>query len=109
MKKMFLIFGFLALASIAASAAPVTYQFDGYCDSMTVNLFGTPKTIFGGTHNFFDCANSVDIGGFKHGVSTVYQTGYGAVLDASDPIGPYIIGPVSIQFLINALHGQCSW
>jgi hypothetical protein len=109
MKRMFLIFGFVALASIAASAAPVTYQFDGYCDSMTINLYGVPKTIFGGTHNFGDCANNFNIGGFKHGVATVYQTGTGAVIDAGDPLFGLFGVNASLQFLINKNNLQCSW
>lgn len=111
MKKMFLIFGILALTSLCASAATTTYNFtfDGYCDGMTLNLYkpaGLPKVIFGGTHNNWDCAGNFGyVGGFKHAINAGYQPGsIGAVLDVSDPIGPYFIGPVSVQFLVNTVY-----
>jgi hypothetical protein len=91
MKKMLLVLSFIALATLAANAKDSFYNFtfDGYCDGMSLRLYTpnpgvTPKTIVGGTHNFFDCANTEAVGGFKHALSPAYQLSTGAVLDVSD-------------------------
>ena len=89
MKKMLLVLCFIALATFTASAKDSFYNFtfDGFCDGMSLRLYAVApgnKALIGGTHNFFDCANTEAVGGFKHGLNAAYQLSTGAVLDVSD-------------------------
>jgi len=110
MKKVVLVFCFLAVSSLAASASiNGTYQFDGYCDGLNIHVYGSPQTIFGGTHLMADCFQDILGGGFKHGLAPVYQTGTGAVLDFSDPLFGLNGDNSSLQIILNVNNGQCSW
>jgi hypothetical protein len=110
MKKMLLVFCFLTMASVAASASiNGTYQLDGFCDGINIHLYGVPQTIFGGTHLLADCVQNTLGGGFRHDLSPVYQTGTGAVLDFSDPLFGMYGENSSLQIILNVNHGQCSW
>ncbi len=106
MKKMLLVLSLVALACTMASAKAFTANFDGYCDSITINPTAAPVS-FGGTHNFFDCSNTEDIGGFKHGLSAVFQYpgSIGAVYDVSDEQMPIVgFGWISSQYEINKTY-----
>src|SRR3989442_10249356 len=75
MKKLLLVMTVVLVGSLAASAAPVTFNFtfDGFCDYMTTTRYtpgvGFPKKFLTGVHHVLDgCGFGVntDVGGFQH-------------------------------------------
>jgi len=82
--------------------------FDDYCDGLTLNLYaakGLPKVIIGGTHNNYDCLGGIhNVGGFKHPLYPGYQLGTGPVLDITFPAGPWNMGALAGQFIINTTN-----
>jgi hypothetical protein len=122
MKKMLVVLGFVALASLAASAASHTLTFDGFCDGMTLvnptgfTQLGLKKAqLVGGTHNNYDCAGSVaSVSGFKMSfpatIAPMDQVGAsGPVLNVGSPI----IGPATnLSYSVHvktAAQPFCIW
>ncbi len=107
MKKMLVVLSMIALISAVAFAAPkpFTANFDGYCDSITINPTAAPVS-FGGTHNLYDCANTEAIGGFKHGLNAAFQYpgSIGSVYDVSDEAFGLQGAPYSLQYEINKTY-----
>lgn len=111
MKKMLLLFCFVAVASLAANASNFTVAFTGYCDGLAVN---NPAGLsFGGTHLLGDCVNNQFGGGFKHAAATfTYYTG--SAYDFSDPLFGLQGFNSSLQFLVQVSGtvkrpGKCGW
>lgn len=101
---------FLCLSALAA-AKSTTYNFifatpsgDEYCDSVTVTLTSSPKTVLYGTHNNWDCDGSnTNIGGFKATVAPAYQyLAKGATFLLSDP---FLGGNESATYQVNPVYG----
>ncbi len=94
----------------ATQPRPTVYNiaFDDYCDGLTLNLYaakGLPKVIIGGTHNNYDCLGGIhNVGGFKHALDPGYQLGKGPVLDITFPAGPWNMGALAGQFIINTTN-----
>jgi len=122
MKKMLLVMTVVLVGSLAASAAPVTFNFtfDGFCDYMTTTRYtpgaGFPKKFLTGVHHVFDgCGFGVntDVGGFQHGNPSAIPPNVAPVNDYSDPYEGTAYGaPYSLQYLVhepNATHPACVW
>ena len=111
MKKMLLLFCFVAVASLAASATSFTVSFTPYCDGMAVH---NPSGIsFGGTHILGNCVNNYYGGGFKHG-ATGFTYYAGSAYDFSDPLYGMEGINSSLQYLLSVTGtarrpGNCGW
>jgi hypothetical protein len=111
MKKMFLLFCFIALASLAANAHVVTVQFTGYCDGMYIN--NPSGIIFGGQHILGNCVNNQNGGGFVHAAAGyTYYTG--VAYDFSDPLFGLDGSNSSLQYLLQVAGTvkrttKCGW
>jgi hypothetical protein len=112
MKKLLLLFCFVALATLAANANVVTVSFAPYCDGMYINNPSGP--IFGGQHINATCSGAnTNGGGFVHGAPgfTYYpNTAY----DFSDPLFGLLGENSSIQFLLQVKGTvkkpvECGW
>ncbi len=120
MKKMLLVMTVVLVGSLAASAAPVTFNFsfDGFCDQMETTRYtpgaGFPKKFLTGIHDFSNCGiPNVAVGGFQHGNPSAIPPNVAPVNDYSDPFLGFFYGiPDSLQYLVhepNALHPACVW
>ena len=112
MKKLLLVVTVLTLVasfSVPASAKTSVYAFtfrdtsgNPYCEGLTLALYSPggvePKALVDGYHFNANCGGTtVNVNGFKAGVSTYYQySGTGAVLVVSDPF----LG-TGVTFLVN--------
>jgi hypothetical protein len=98
MKKMVLVISMLMLFSLAASAADTVYNFtlrdtsgNPYCNVVYVRLYkpaaGFPKAVVGGWYYNPGCNGTyAPAGGFKHGISPLFQySASGPVLDFTTP------------------------
>ncbi len=91
MKKMLLIFIFLATTCLCANATTkpryYNFGFTGYCDTFSFYTYsayeGAPAVAISGTHHCgqFPIEN---VGGFVHALSSYYQVGSGTVFDFHD-------------------------
>jgi len=122
MKKMLLVITVVLVGSLAASAAPVVFNFsfDGFCDNMTTHRYtpgtGFPKKFLAGIHHIGSAPNcgAIDsfVGGFQHGNPAAVAPNVTPVNDYSDPIEGLYGSPYSLQYLVhepNALHPACVW
>ena len=120
MKKMLLVITVVLVGSLAASAAPVVFnfQFDGFCDNMQTHRYTpgspVPKKLLAGIHDLTSgCGGiTVAVGGFQHGNPTAISPFVAPVNDYSDPIEGIYGVPYSLQYLVhepNALHPACVW
>ena len=121
MKKMLLVITVVLVGSLAASAAPVVFNFsfDGFCDNMTTVRYtpgaGFPKKFLAGTHNIIvPCGGFFDshVGGFQHGNPASVPPNVSPVNDYSDPIEGLYGANYSLQYLVhepNAAHPACVW
>ncbi len=120
MKKMLLVLTVVLVGSLAASAAPVVFnfQFDGFCDYMQTHRYtpgaGFPKKFLAGVHVFQSCGYAINsnVGGFQHGNPSAIPPNVAPVNDYSDPFeGLYGIN-YSLQYLVhepNVTHPACVW
>ncbi len=122
MKKILLVLTVVLVGSLAASAAPVVFnfQFDGFCDYMqtiryTPSSGVIPKKILAGTHFVgTPCGLTFDskVGGFQHGNPLSIAPNVTPVNDYSDPIeGLYGINE-SLQYLVHEptlTFPNCVW
>jgi len=120
MKKMLLVLTVVLVGSLAASAAPVVFnfQFDGFCDNMKTHRYTpgspVPKKLLAGIHDLTSgCGGvTVAVGGFQHGNPIAISPFVAPVNDYSDPIeGLYGVN-YSLQYLVhepNVTHPACVW
>jgi hypothetical protein len=121
MKKMLLVLTVVLIGSLAASAAPIVFNFsfDGFCDNMTTIRYtpgtGFPKKFLAGVHNLIGpCGGFIDsnVGGFQHGNPLAIPPNVAPVNDYSDPIEGLYGYNASLQYLVhepNAAHPSCVW
>lgn len=120
MKKMLLVITVVLVGSLAASAAPVVFnfQFDGFCDNMQTKRYtpgpGLPKKFLTGIHDLATgCGGTiVAVGGFQHGNPASVAPNVSPVNDYGDPIEGIYGLPYSLQYLVhepNAAHPACVW
>jgi len=120
MKKMLLVITVVLVGSLAASAAPVVFnfQFDGFCDNMQTKRYtpgaGFPKKFLTGIHDITSgCGGvTVAVGGFQHGNPAAIVPNVTPVNDYSDPVEGIYGLPYSLQYLVhepNAAHPACVW
>jgi hypothetical protein len=110
MKKIFLVFAVVALASLAASATNINYSFDGFCDAMEFTQTGSPKVYLDGVHDYSGCFGTSEfnvlVGGFDH-----TAPGNPALFDLFDPTYGYLYGlPYPLEYLSLAnTKLPCDW
>jgi hypothetical protein len=114
MKTLVLLFSFITLTGVAASAKTYKISFAPFCDAMRLTTRGPHEEYVGGVHDLSRCLGSneynVYIGGFKHGFYTsIDPDAESGVMDLTDPSYGYVYGlPYPLEYLID-MDRTCAW